>query len=209
MSSSKAGSSSEIDAEIARLMRTPGALRAETEQMRRSSGRGHYDPNQPRVPAGDPRGGQFASKGYRGGDSEREHVTQGLADGTQLAQLGQGNPRDAYAQVRSFDGQFGDISAAQHLASQNGFIRARNSPGRDRAFETEDGRYKFVSTGPVPSPERTPAGTRWVVSSTTYAYDDATGAYATISATPARPMFITSSYGKLFIRPFSREFDRR
>ena len=40
--------------------------------MRRSGGGGHYDPNQPRVPAGDSRGGQFASKGYRGGDSGRD-----------------------------------------------------------------------------------------------------------------------------------------
>jgi hypothetical protein len=48
-------------AEIAYLMRTPGAL---SEGMQRPGGRGHYDPNQPRVPAGDPKGGQFASKGY-------------------------------------------------------------------------------------------------------------------------------------------------
>ena len=70
---SKAGSSSnispEVAAEIAYLMRTPGAL---SEGMQRPGGGGHYDPNQPRVPAGDPKGGQFASKGYRGGDSGRD-----------------------------------------------------------------------------------------------------------------------------------------
>jgi len=41
--------------EIQRLMRDPDALRAEREP--RPSGRGPYDPNQPRVPAGNPKGG--------------------------------------------------------------------------------------------------------------------------------------------------------
>jgi hypothetical protein len=58
--------SPEVAAEIARLMRDPDSMRAEAEQMRRSGGGGHYDPNQPRVPSGNPKGGQFASKGYRG-----------------------------------------------------------------------------------------------------------------------------------------------
>jgi hypothetical protein len=74
-SPSKAGSASnispEVAAEIAYLMRTPGAL---SGGMQRPGGRGHYDPNQPRVPAGDPKGGQFASKGYRGGDSRLDAV---------------------------------------------------------------------------------------------------------------------------------------
>jgi len=60
--------------EIQRLMRDPDALRDEAEHMRRSGGGGHYDPNQPRVPAGDPRGGLFASGGNRGGDSGRDAV---------------------------------------------------------------------------------------------------------------------------------------
>jgi hypothetical protein len=71
----KAGTASnispEVAAEIAYLMRTPGAL---SEGMQRPGGRGHYDPNQPRVPAGDPKGGQFASKGYRGGGLGRDAV---------------------------------------------------------------------------------------------------------------------------------------
>lgn len=67
-------SSSKIANEIQRLMRDPDALRAERDGMQRSGGRGHYDPNQPRVPAGDPTGGQFASKGYRGGHSDRDAV---------------------------------------------------------------------------------------------------------------------------------------
>jgi len=31
--------------EIARLMRDPDSMRAEAEHIRRSGGRGHYDPN--------------------------------------------------------------------------------------------------------------------------------------------------------------------
>jgi hypothetical protein len=200
-SSSKTSSSPEISpevaAEIARLMRDPDSMRAEAEHMRRSIGGGHYDPNQPRVPAGDPKGGQFASKGYRGGGSRAS------LDGAQFAQLGSGNTGSAGAQAQPFQGQVGEIGAGQHLNSQNGFIRTDKDPRRNRRmqdFETADERFRFRSQGPAAA-EQIPGGTRWIVSSTTYAYDRTTGAYATISATPARPMLITHSYGRLFIRP--------
>jgi hypothetical protein len=45
--------------EIARLMRDPDALRHEREYMPRFDRRGHYNPNQPRVPAGNSDGGQW------------------------------------------------------------------------------------------------------------------------------------------------------
>jgi hypothetical protein len=45
--------------EIARLMRDPDALRHERERMPSFGRRGHYDPNQPRRPAGDSGGGQW------------------------------------------------------------------------------------------------------------------------------------------------------
>jgi hypothetical protein len=45
--------------EIARLMRDPDALRDERGRMPPSGWRGHYDPNQPRVPAGQSGGGQW------------------------------------------------------------------------------------------------------------------------------------------------------
>jgi hypothetical protein len=51
--------SPEFANEIDRLMRDPDALRAESARMRRSDGRGHYDPTQPRVPAGNSDGGQW------------------------------------------------------------------------------------------------------------------------------------------------------
>jgi hypothetical protein len=204
--SSKTGSSPEfspeVAAEIARL-RDPDSMRAEAEQMRRSGGGGHYDPNQPRVPAGDPRGGQFASKGYRGGDVDHDaRVALASLDGAQRAQLGSGNPGSAGAQAQPFQGQVGEIGAGQHLNSQNGFIRTDNDPRRNQRmqdFETADERFRFLSEGPAAA-EQIPGGTRRIVSSTTYAFDRNTGAYATISATPARPMLITHSYGRLFIR---------
>jgi hypothetical protein len=49
--------------EIARLMRDPDALRHESEGMPSSGRSGHYDPNQPRVPAGQSGGGQWADTG--------------------------------------------------------------------------------------------------------------------------------------------------
>ena len=47
-----------------------------------------------------------------------------------------------------------------------------------------------------------------VISSTTYAYDNTTGAYATISATPARPIILDYD-GMLRIIPVDVRFDRR
>lgn len=48
-----------VAAEIARLMRDPNALRHERGGMPRSDRHGHYDPDQPRVPAGRSGGGQW------------------------------------------------------------------------------------------------------------------------------------------------------
>ena len=191
---SKAGSapniSPEVAAEIAYLMRTPGAL---SEGMQRPGGGGHYDPNQPRVPAGDPKGGQFASKGYRGGDLGRD------ARAAQLAQLG---PGAAHAQPLPFDHELGFMSVAQHRAGQAAFVQEDKNPQRDRRndFQSDDARFRFLSMGPH-AHEKIPGGDRWVISWTTYAYDRIAGAYAIISATAARPIVITSSNHRLSIRP--------
>ena len=168
--------------------------------MQRPGGGGHYDPNQPRVPAGDPRGGQFASKGYRGGDSGRDAgVMRASLDGTQFAELGQGNRGDAR---EPFEGQFGYIDAGQYLASEIAFeqIDSDRRRRKDESYNFQTGRYRFLSTGPY-AREPIPGGTRWVISSTTYAHDNTTGAYATISATPARPIVIQFHYGKLVVTP--------
>jgi hypothetical protein len=151
--------SPEVAAEIARLMRDPDSMRAEAEQMRRSGGGGHYDPNQPRVPAGDPKGGQFASRGYRGGDSGRDvRTTQASMDGTRFAQFG---PGAAHAQALPFDGELGFMSPAQNRAGQTGFIEADNDPQRDRHndFQSDDSRYRFLSMGPA-ARETIPGGAR-------------------------------------------------
>jgi hypothetical protein len=49
--------------EIARLMRDPDALRHERGRMHHSSRHGYYDPNQPRVAAGQSDGGQWTAAG--------------------------------------------------------------------------------------------------------------------------------------------------
>jgi hypothetical protein len=194
--------SPEVAQEIARLMRDPNSMQAEAAQMRRATGRGHYDPNQPRVPAGDPKGGQFASKGYRGGDLGRDAgATRASFDGTQLAQLGPGNPGDAYAQVQPFDGLFGEIDAGQHLNSRRSFIQL----DRDHTFNPRSpvtgfpaGRFEFLSTRP-PAYLPLPNGARWTLTATTYGRDPATGAYVTIRATPERPVVIQEIDGVVTI----------
>jgi hypothetical protein len=189
--------SPKIAAEIARLLRDPNSMQAEAEQMRRSGGGGHYDPNQPRVPAGDSKGGQFA-KGYSGGGSDHDaRIAQRSLDGAQFAQE---NPRDVQAQP--FEGQFGYIRADQHLESEMAFeqINSDRQQRKDESYNFQTGRYRFLSMGPY-AREPIPDGTRWVISSTTYAYDDTTGAHATISATPARPIVIQFHYGKLVVTP--------
>jgi hypothetical protein len=212
--SSRIGSSPEMSpevaAEIARLMRDPNSMRAEAEHMRRSGGGGHYDPNQPRVPAGDSRGGQFASKGYRGGDAGVDvRATRTSFDGAQFAELGQGNPGDAAPQP--FNGMFGDISATQHRTSRLAFIRGErdrrtNPRTRVSSFEAgaggpdNRGRFVFVATEGLGAVQPRPdGGMQMVVSSTTYAYDRLTGAYATIRATPQRPIEIQEINGEVFI----------
>jgi len=216
--SSKASSSPEfspeVAAEIARLMRDPDSMRVEAEQMRRSIGGGHYDPNQPRVPAGDPKGGQFASKGYRGGGLGRDvGMTRASLDRAQFAELGSGNPANSNTQTVPFDGQLGEISPAQHLTSQNGFIQAerdrRTNPTRTqvRPFEAgvggpnNSGRYEFLATGGL-SVTNGLRGPQAVVSSTTYVHDRLTGAYATIRATPTRPIEILEIDGQVYIGSF-------
>ena len=55
--------------EIARLMRDPDALRHERERMPPAGRRGRYDPNQPRVSAGNSDGGQWTDAGDTNDDS--------------------------------------------------------------------------------------------------------------------------------------------
>lgn len=210
-SSSKAGSSSnvspEVAAKIARLMRDPDALRTERNGTQRPGGHGHYDPNQPRVPAGDPKGGQFASKGYRGGDSGLDtRVMRAPRGRTQFAELGQGRPGDTG--LRPFNGQLGDINAAQNEASRESFLRAETdyfTNPRTRANWIEmggggpgnGGRFIFVA------PEGAHANDmRIVVSSTFYALDRLTNTYATIRATPQRPIEVQEIDGEVFIGSF-------
>jgi hypothetical protein len=205
--------SREIEDEIRRVMRDPNALPSSRGARPGSGGHDHYDPHQPRVPAGNSNGGQWTSGGGQGGTAGREaRVRLASLDAAQLAQRGSGNPRDAYGQAQPFDGLFGDISAAQHLTSQDGFNRAEtdrrtNPRTRVRPFEAgaggpnNSGRYIFLATDGLGVAQH-PAGMQMVVSSTTYAYDKLTGAYATIRATPSRPIEILEIDGKVYIGSF-------
>jgi hypothetical protein len=53
--------SPQLSNEIERLMRDPDSMRDEWERMQRSGQHGGYDSNQPRVPAGNPVGGQWTA----------------------------------------------------------------------------------------------------------------------------------------------------
>jgi hypothetical protein len=83
----------EVANEIARLMRDPDALRHEWDYMQRLSRRGHYDPNQPRVPAGHSDGGQWTTTGGRPASSahDRAPIDQGW-EGPSLADIAAGQP---------------------------------------------------------------------------------------------------------------------
>jgi hypothetical protein len=73
--------------EIARLMRDPDALRHEGGRMSLSGRRGPYNPNQPRVPAGNSDGGQWThtGRGAGAGTYERPRIDQPLFTGMSLA----------------------------------------------------------------------------------------------------------------------------
>jgi hypothetical protein len=75
--------------EIARLMRDPDALRHERERISPSGRRSYYNPNQPRVPAGNSDGGQWMDAGPGSGLSTREQPQMGhaLLTGTRLADV--------------------------------------------------------------------------------------------------------------------------
>jgi len=189
--------SPDVAAEIARLMRDPNSMRAEAEHMRRSGGGGHYDPNQPRVPAGDSRGGQFASKGYRGGEAGRDvGVTRASLDRAQFAELGSGNPRDAFAQAQPFGGVFGDVDAGRHLNSRRDYYQFIQNNPQPRPIPF--GQFVVLSTQPT-NPEQLPDGHQVTLTSTAYAYDSTVGAFVTIRATSARPVVVREIRGVVSI----------
>jgi hypothetical protein len=108
---------SEVANEIARLMRNPDALRHERDRMPRF---GRYDPNQPRVPAGHPDGGQWIETGQRADDTSSRSNDELL----QLAQFSPNRPpliRPGHPIVT--------------LLSLFAALSARNTPDRRAIFE--------------------------------------------------------------------------
>lgn len=82
-----------VAAEIARVMRDPNALRDQREGTPPSGRRGHYDPNQPRVPAGHSGGGQWTDANRGAGPSlhERPQIDRAVLAGESLADIAAGH----------------------------------------------------------------------------------------------------------------------
>jgi hypothetical protein len=91
--------------EIERLLRDPDAMRPEWERMQRDRG---YDPQQPRVPAGNAKGGQWTSKG--GGTGWSAGLTHADAD-SPLAQPAFFSPRRAEKTIEALLALFAALSA--------------------------------------------------------------------------------------------------
>jgi hypothetical protein len=120
--------------EIARLMRDPDALRHERGRMPLPGRRGHYNPNQPRVPAGNSNGGQWT-------DTDGDTATSGQNDSErpQLAQFSPGRPpvrfpvtpsvRPPAAPPMRGPGLFGVLATLFAIWS------ARNTPEERTVFE--------------------------------------------------------------------------
>ena len=100
--------------------------------------------------------------------------------------------RETPAQAQPFNGQVWRhwrrpaSQQPERLSSEPRETRRRN--GEMQRFRNRRRTVQIPVVGTGSRAEQIPGGTRWIVSSTTYAYDRTTGAYATISATPARPM---------------------
>jgi len=119
--------------EIARLMRDPDALRHERERMSSSGGRGHYDPNQPRVRAGHAGGGRWTDDD---GDTAASRLS--YSERPQLAQFSPDRPpvqtpvRPPVLPSARPPGGPGWIGA---LATLYAIWSARNTPERRAVFE--------------------------------------------------------------------------
>ncbi|MBX9774848.1 MAG: hypothetical protein K2Y71_10610 [Xanthobacteraceae bacterium] len=123
--------------EIARLMRDPDALRHERERMPHSGRRGHYDPNQPRVPAGHSGGGQWT-------DADGDIAGSGLEDGErpQLVQFSRDRPPvRTPVSPPAGPGRLGALLTLFALWS------ARNTPERRAIFEFNARQYLVDPSG--------------------------------------------------------------
>jgi hypothetical protein len=115
--------------EIARLMRDPDALRDERGRMPPSGWRGHYDPNQPRVPAGQSGGGQWT-------DADAPDNAFNNGERPQLAQFSPNSP-PVRAPVRPPVGP-GRLGALLTLFA---IWSARNTPESRAIFEFNARQY--------------------------------------------------------------------
>jgi hypothetical protein len=130
-----------VAAEIARLMRDPNALRDERERMPPSGRRGHYDPNQPRVPAGDSDGGQWTDV-----DGADETTGRGGSERPQFAQFPMPDTHPTRTPVRpglpTIPPPFRPGPPIVSLLALFAALSAENSPEQRAIFEFNARRFR-------------------------------------------------------------------
>jgi hypothetical protein len=132
--------------EIARLMRDPDALRHERERMPPSGRRGRYDPNQPRVSAGNSDGGQWTDTGGSAGASayQRPQIDHTVLGGASLADIAAGRAPIEHVQARTNQRRFPnpiDFADAVRLGLYNEWS-VRNGPNQQAIVEFRAAQYR-------------------------------------------------------------------
>ncbi len=128
--------------EIARLMRDPDALRHERGGMPHSDRHGHYDPNQPRVPAGQQGGGQWADTGRGSAVHERPQIEHAVLTGAGLADIAARLPTEK-VQARTNRGRIPnpfEVVDALRLGLYND-LSARNGRNQQAVIEFRAAQY--------------------------------------------------------------------
>jgi hypothetical protein len=130
--------------EIARLMRDPDALRHDRQP---SFGRhGHYDPNQPRRPAGSSGGGQWTDTGdgRRVGTYEPSQINHAVLEGESLADITAGRLPTEHVQARPNQRRFPnpiEFADAVRLGLYNEWS-ARNGSNQRAIVEFRAAQYR-------------------------------------------------------------------
>lgn len=135
---------SDVANEIARVMRDPDALRHE-HGMSPPGRRGHYDPRQPRVPAGNSDGGQWTDAGRGSGAStlDRSQINHAVLGGPSLHDIAAGRLPIERVQARPNQRRFPnpfELSDAARLGFYNEWS-ARNGPNQQTVIEFRAAQY--------------------------------------------------------------------
>jgi hypothetical protein len=132
---------SEVANEIARLMRDPDALRHERGPS--SGRRGHFNPNQPRVPAGQHGGGQWADTGHGSAAHGRPQIEHAVLTGAGVADIAANLPIEK-VEARTNRGRIPnpfELVDALRLGLYND-LSARNGPNQQAVIEFRAAQYR-------------------------------------------------------------------